>query len=281
LSNVLTPIIFADDTNVFIEGSSINDLIDTMNHELDKIFAWLNANKLSLNISKTHYIIFKSRNKSILNPKDISINGTVIDRVESTKFVGICLDSSFKWSSHINHIKNKIAKGMGILCKARKVLNRDTLVSLYYSFIFPHLSYCIEAWGNSAMTHISSLIKLQKRVIRIVTSSSFYASSGPLFKELDILPLTGIYKQAVVVFMFKFVKGNLPSIFDSMFLRNHEVRNRVTRSQDKFYIPTCRTSLYQKSLRIVGPHLWNEISESVDHFCSVHSFKKRVKSFLS
>ena len=281
VSTVLTPIIFADDTNVFIKGTSVDTLMNTMNTELNKIYQWLNTNKLSLNISKTHYIIFKSKNRVIQTEKAICINGIMVDRVETTKFVGLHLDSSFKWLTHINNVKNKISKGMGIIYKARKLLNKPSLVTLYYSFIYPHLMYCVEAWGNSAVTYMDSLIKVQNRVVRIITSSSFYASAGPLYEELSILPFSDLFKQTVVIFMFKFVKGMLPPIFNNMFLRNYEVRDRLTRSRHKFYVPTCKTSLCQKSLRSMGPRLWNDIGESIDHFCSLHTFKRRVKSYLS
>ena len=54
------------------------------------------------------------------------------------------MDSKLNWSKHINFIKGKITKAIGIICKARKNLNRETLLVLYYSFVYPYLQYCIE-----------------------------------------------------------------------------------------------------------------------------------------
>ena len=59
VSNVLFPILFADDTNVFIDGHNLSDMCDIMNSEMGKLIIWLNINKLSLNVEKTHYMIFK------------------------------------------------------------------------------------------------------------------------------------------------------------------------------------------------------------------------------
>ena len=64
ISDILFPILFADDTNVFVSGRDINHMMNTMNIELKKIWSWLNTNKLSLNINKTHYVIFKSKSKN-------------------------------------------------------------------------------------------------------------------------------------------------------------------------------------------------------------------------
>jgi hypothetical protein len=183
VSDVLIPIIYADDTNVFINGSSMQQIAQLMNSELKKIHTWLNTNKLSLNISKTQYIIFKTKIKKIDSYDDIKIDGNVIDRVESAKFVGLILDSELKWHSHVQHVKKKIAKGIGVICKARKVFNRQTLLLLYNSFVLPYLSYCNVIWGNSAQSHISSLHKLQKKVISIITFSPFRESTQQLFKS--------------------------------------------------------------------------------------------------
>jgi hypothetical protein len=162
VSDVLIPIIYADDTNVFINGSSMQQIAQLMNYELQKIHTWLNTNKLSLNISKTQYIIFKTKIKKIDSYDDIKIDGNVIDRVESAKFVGLILDSELKWHSHVQHVKKKIAKGIGVICKARKVFNRQTLLLLYNSFVLPYLSYCNVIWGNSAQS-FHHFINFRKR----------------------------------------------------------------------------------------------------------------------
>jgi len=128
-------------------------------------------------------MIFRSKTHNI-NSNSININGSEIDLVSNTKFIGVVLDSNLKWDQHINLVKNKISKGIGIICKARKLLDQNTLVTLYYSMIYPYLIYCIEVWGNSAQVYMSSLLKLQKKTIRIITSASYRAESDPLFNNI-------------------------------------------------------------------------------------------------
>ena len=86
-SEQLSFILFADDTNIFYQHKDINVLIETLNNELKKVNLWLQANKLSLNIKKTHVIIFKTRRNKIDNII-VKINDTEIKQVESTKFLG-------------------------------------------------------------------------------------------------------------------------------------------------------------------------------------------------
>ena len=70
--------------------------------------------------------------------------------------------NNLKWHAHIGYIKNKISKYIGIIYKARKYINKQNLINLYYSFIFPYLIYCNEIWGNACQNYLDPLIKLQK-----------------------------------------------------------------------------------------------------------------------
>ena len=108
--------------------------------------------------------------------QDIKINNIPIDRVHSTKFLGVYIDSKLNWSEHIKCIRGKLSKSIGIICKARTLLNRSTLVTLYNSFVSPYISYCIEVWGNTFYKYLLPLYRLQKRVIRLITIYKLYCS---------------------------------------------------------------------------------------------------------
>ena len=140
-------------------------MMNTMNIELKKILSWLNTNKLSLNINKTHYVIFKSKSKKLIIKNDLYINNVKVNAVNYSSFWGVILDSDMSWFHHIQYIKNKISKGLGIMSKARKVFKETTLQTLYDSLTYPYLSYCVEVWGTADETKILSLVKVQKKSI--------------------------------------------------------------------------------------------------------------------
>ena len=118
-SELLFSILFADDTSVFIEGTCLNDISEILNTELEKISIWLEANKLTININKTHYMMFhRTRIKHITNFK-IYISNNAIDRSINTKFLGVIIDNKLNWAAHILYIKNKISKSIGIIYKIR------------------------------------------------------------------------------------------------------------------------------------------------------------------
>ena len=132
VSPKLFAVLFADDSNFFCTGKNIHDLIDIVNNELVNIVDWLNANKMSLNIEKTHYIIFCNRGKIIGEVGDVLINGCKISKVYNTKFLGMIIDSKLTWKYHIDYICNKISKNIGIILKARKIFSQEALNMLYY-----------------------------------------------------------------------------------------------------------------------------------------------------
>ena len=187
-SELLYPILFADDTSVFIEGDNLEETVRTLITELDKITTWLSANKLTINLVKSHYMIFhRSRIKNI--NCDIRLGAMTLKQVNFTKFLGIIIDDKLTFTNHIAYIKNKISKGMGIILRARKFLNKSVLVNLYNTFVFPYLTCCIEVWGTSCASRLYPLCKLQNKIVRIITFSSYYTSSTPLYKQLCILPI--------------------------------------------------------------------------------------------
>ena len=103
VSTTLKSILFADDTNIFHTGDDLKEVCETMSHELYKLNRWFRANKLSLNVSKTNFMIFS--NKKCNDNYSVSINGMEITRVYVTKFIGVYMDSQLNWSDHVTVIK--------------------------------------------------------------------------------------------------------------------------------------------------------------------------------
>ena len=107
------------------------------NGELENISLWLKINKLSLNIKKTHFVMFQ-KGKWTMSIPDITIDNQPIDKVEKTKFLCVVIDSKLSWKNHICLVAGKLSKSIGMIIKAREYLNRSALLTLYYSFVYPY-----------------------------------------------------------------------------------------------------------------------------------------------
>jgi len=169
VSPTLFCVLFADDTNMFYSNGSWQELTRVVNEELLKIDVWFATNKLTLNLDKTNYILFKSHRKALPTGSfDLRIKDTPIEMVESTKFLGVHIDQHMTWKVHINQISAKIAKNVGILTRIAYLLPRATRLNLYYALIYPYLTYCNMVWASTYASRLSRLIILQKRAVRLV-----------------------------------------------------------------------------------------------------------------
>ena len=279
VSQDLFSILFADDSNFFCTGTDLSSVIDIVNHELCLVVDWLNSNKMSLNIDKTHFMIFKPKRKKLNVQKDIIINGCKINEVKHTKFLGVIIDSELSWKNHVDFVCSKIAKNIGIMTKARSVFSKDTLLSLYYSFIYPYINYCIHVWGSTFHTYVNKVFLLQKRVIRVIAGVNRRAHTRPFFQSLCILPVGQLFSYNVGLFMYKYHHRMLSQIFD-LFQKNSDIHDHDTRQSQLLHGPKPNTEFIKRSFRYQAVQLWNEFQCHIMVDIKIGTFKKHLKRYL-
>ena len=143
VSNLLKFVLFADDINIFCSNENVEVLQDTLNRELAKLFVWFSINKLSLNLGKTNYMLFRSRPPDL--ELHLKINNAEIPKVTATKLLGIIIiDDRLNWKPHIQSVKSKLSCIVSIMYKASKLITTAGLYTLYCSLFQPHISYCNE-----------------------------------------------------------------------------------------------------------------------------------------
>jgi len=280
-SDILDFHIFADDTNLFYSDSNLRHLENTINSNLKQISCWLKANKLSLNIEKTNYVIFYPRQKKLNHTLELKIDNQRLEQKESIKYLGLYIDSHLNWKSHINHITKKIKRCIGILSKIRYFVSLQVLVQLYNTLILPFLTYSLITWGSTYQTSLEPLKILQKKALRIITFSNYCSHSTPLFHDLGMLKLDDLIFLNTALFMHDYHSNALPSAFINFFTCIKEVHQYNTRlaSKHSYYIPKVRTNYGIFNIRYAGSKIWNSVQND---FKSKNrtSFKHYLKSFL-
>ena len=164
------------------------------------------------------------------------MDNSTLSKTQNLKYLGVILDHKVSWIQHISYAKNKIAKGIGIMYKARRHLGSKSLVNLYHSYIYPYLIYCIESWGNAAQCHLEPLFKLPKKNIRIITFSDYNAPTEPIFNNLNILPLYKLIHNRIGILMYKYANDMLPPVMNELFIVNSTIHDHNTRQRSK---PDC------------------------------------------
>ena len=169
ISKVLNFYLFADDTNIYFEAETPEKLESVLNNELKELYTWLIVNRLSLNINKTNFVVFRPYNKPLKHNITLKIQKKAIAEKKIVKYLGIMIDSGLTWQAHIDNLSKKISRSIGLLYKIRPFVNKHIMKMLYYSLVFSHLTYAIEIWGSADKTHLNRLLILQKRAVRLLS----------------------------------------------------------------------------------------------------------------
>ena len=295
-STKLFALMFADDSNMFISGTNINELINTMNEEMIKIVEWLRVNKLSLNLKKTHFIIFRrnrskttnensnnNNNNNLPNKEKINnlvIDNVIIERKTKTKFLGVILDELLSFEHHTKHVKSKVARGVGILYKGRKSLDKTSLTQLYNSFICPYLNYCLTVWGNTFQANIEPLEKIQRRAVRVISGLNRQDDVSQTFLNLNILTFKQLYAYNIQILMYKYYHGDLPHIFEQFFTLNNQIHQYDTKSKHNFHVAFGKTHQMATSIRIVGVRSFNHFKKNIEIKNKISTYKKHLKRVI-
>ena len=183
-------------------------------------------------------------------------------------------------TNHILYVKNKIAKGFGIILRARKFFNKKTLLNLYHAFIFSYLIYCVEIWGNAANKYLDPLIKLQKKIIRVITFSQYLAHTNDLFVKLKILPFKKLVIHRIGQQMFKSTWVIFPKLWKAFFITNSDIHKYNTRNRDKMRSAYGKHEFMYNNFRFVSIHIWNYILDHLDINVTPPKFNKTFKTHI-
>ena len=282
-SNLLQFILFADDTTITFSHNDLFSQIELINRELDKVSNWFKANKLSVNASKTNFMILGTSNMTSnknLEQIEIILDSTPLERVKFTKFLGVLIDESLTWKTHIDCLSKTISRNIGIINKLKCFLPDRILKTLYCTLILPYLNYGILLWGNTCKSYLDKLTKLQKWAIRTISNAHYRSHTNPLFAKLNFLTVSDIYIMELGVFMYKFTIHDLPAAFNIFFKKRSEIHDYPTRHVNDFNHTKNKKVFSDQSVRTQGPILWNSLSKTVKSSKSLNIFRTQLKKQL-
>ena len=278
------PSMFADDTNISTSAGSVEKLETQLNIELDKIYRWLVANRLTLNVSKTEYMIIGSRHKLGKIDKDpvIKIGSETVNRVHTSKSLGVIIDDKLKWEDQIDSISKKVSRGIGAIKLIKPYVPKKCLSQVYNALVQPYFDYCSLVWQNCKLELQSKLQKLQNRAARIITGDNWEIRSKDALNKLNWLPLNQRRLTDTLLFMRKIFKDEVPiSISDQFQLSVNEQYNlRSNCTMLKLAKP--RTNTLKRSFSYHAAKTWNKLPTDLKNLSiSDKVFKHNLKDFIN
>ena len=277
-SEILKFILFADDTTILYKSHNIVELNTTLEIEANKVIEWFSANKLLINLTKTHTMLFSNKRG---NPKlKINVQNIDLDEKEVVSFLGLEIDKKLTWKDHIQHICNKISKSIAILRLLKYSFPKHILKMIYMSLIYSYINYCNVIWGSAYECHLNPLIVLQKKAIRIINNSSYRDESLPIFYNLKLLPIPQIFKLNCLTFIFKCLINNNYPILRYRILQNSSSHSHATRYRDLLKPPFERLEICKRSYLYQSVCLWNKLDNDNKDSKSLDNFKNNIKRNL-
>ena len=146
--------------------------------------------------------------------------------------------------------------------------------------ILPHITYCIEIWGNAFATHLEPIRLLQKKIARLITFSDFCAPTSNLFKQLDILDIHKLCKLHTCLFIFDLLKNRFAhDINHYLDTIPHDYPTRFA-SVDNFYIPRTTLTLNKHNIKYAATSHWNSLPNHIKTISNRKLFVTTLKTYL-
>ena len=286
-SSKLQFFLFADDTNALYAHKDLKTLELTVNAELHNLYNWLTSNKLSLNIKKSNYVIFRPYQKKLNYDPQVNIfdnesnKKVTLERKNFIKYLGLLIDENLSWKTHIHSIANKISKTIGLIGRLRHIVPICTLLNIYQSLITPYLTYGLISWGNACKTFLDQILVLQKRALRLIYFAETNDHAIPFFVNAKILPLQSLYYKSVCSLMYDVNKNTAPDNILKLFSRISSVHTYNTRAStsEHFYTKESRLNVKRNAFSRVGVKIWNGIPQILKERPK-KAFKRSLKAML-
>ena len=278
-TSLLNFVIYADDTNVYLTSDNINEAFDVVNEGLRGVSGWLRVNRLTVNASKSQYIVFRRKQRVLPGAThDLYLNNERLERVSSVKFLGVYLDEHLLFTAHVTYVLKKTSKYLPILYKIRRSLNRNTLKLIYNSLIHANLMYCISTWGFCYRNRFNLLLVLQKKLVRAITFGTSFSGSVPLFRDLNLLPLDHLSIYSVNVFVHKTLLNSSSSALFEIYIA--DAYNTRLSNSNSLSIPNIISTHSRQSIRWTGARCWNDLPQGLREETMHKSFKSKLKKYL-
>ena len=272
-------ILYADDTTIVYVHKDLATLTSYVNERLSILYDWCCFNKMVINPAKSEYLLLTNRPVAVYPV--ISLGGDIIERVGTSKYLGIHLDDKLKYHDQIAHVKSKLRQFRGVSHRISRFIDKKSAKKVYYSMVYSAVSYCIIVWGG-IFCYTRRGEELQRLQTAIVRNLFYHFSSNNecIYRANSILKLIDIYKLYVSIYMYKLLKLDLyPTLADDLNLgTNDHIHN--TRNRNNLVPPFPRVESIRLSYKYMFPTVWNEIPIHLRDARSLSLFKRGLIQYF-
>ena len=209
--------LYADDTVIYFSSSCVTEIEHFINEDLSKLSSSFSTNRLTLNISKSMFILIGSPHKiSSCNDINVAIDNSSLECTDTFKYLGVTINKTMTWGDHFEALSTKINQRLGLLKRIRHLLPIETWTTLYNSLVCPLFDYADTTWGDRGNATLTNELQLlQNKAAKTILSLPSFSSST---EALNALGWPTLVKRRLFhrcVFVYKYVNGLIDFNFDT------------------------------------------------------------------
>ena len=270
--------IFADDTAIYFECSTMDDLIYTASTIMKDIDKWFTANLLTLNTNKSFFCVFRKKNKSMNVPDKIDFNEKSINRAKHIKYLGITLDEHLDWNEHISNLCNSLKSFFSVFYNIRDYLFLENCKIIYYTMVYSKIKYGICVYGFTKNENMKKIQVLQNKLLKVLTAKEMRYSTNKLHNDLYVLQVRDIFLQEITSFVCRYINNKLPDVFEGYFRTFSEVHQYNTRGRENsLLVPQYKSDTGKDTVKVGGTIAWNKLDCDLKNIKIPKSFRKEIK----
>jgi hypothetical protein len=256
-------VLYADDTNILVTGKNEEELQTRISVITKQLEGWLCENDLVVNTTKTVAMSFHSSQLKIPLKPNIFLQNSKIAYKSEVKFLGIYIMENLNWHGHVKFLCSSLSKTYYMIRALKQTVSTYILWNIYFAHFQSKVTYGVVVWRRSRES--TKILRLQKKVVRMMTGLKTGESFTLKFKELKTLTVISLYMLEVLSYMKKY-RGSITE--------NSVIHEHNTRRKTDLHIQSCRTSLFQKSVINIVIKLFNHLPSELKQLHDFNSLEK-------
>lgn len=267
---------FADDVQIYLCSTNltIDEMVNLLNDDLRRVYAWSIQNLLPVNIGKTNVMLI-SRNRSRTLLPDVILGQHTVEYIDKCTNLGFILTSDLDWDSHVNSMCCKVYNVLRHLWLTSSMLKTEIKLKLFKSLVLPHFVYGAEFILNASARAMDRLRVALNSCVRYVFNLNRYDRVSHLQKQLLGCSFQDFFKLRVCLTLFKIIKFSSP-----LYLKDKLQAFQSQRARN-FIIPQYNTSHYGNTLFVRGIVYWNSLPNDIKNNNSVSGFRQDCMAWFN
>jgi Reverse transcriptase (RNA-dependent DNA polymerase)/Endonuclease-reverse transcriptase len=275
---------YADDTQLYFSFSATDSLpnLSFLSGILDSVHSWLSSNYLSLNPSKTEFLLIgTSQQRSRITSDLLSFSGNIISPSTSARNLGIIFEPDLSLSKQISSVCRRSYHSIRLLRQIRSSLDQNTAVLLANSLVSSNLDYCNSLYYALPERSLHRLQLVQNSLARAVLPSfKKYDHITPALRELHWLPIHKRIHYKVCLLTYKSLHSLAPTYISELLKTYNPARNLRSSDASLLSVPLMKSCSGRRSFSFAAPTLWNSLPLLLRRSPSLSSFRASLKTFL-